>query len=142
MHPQTRQQILDADAPLEPSSESGASNLSDADYRQIGAWAKQALRSDPLNARALRILAQLAEHASDESRAEALMRGAADRSAQESLAIFWMMRQSYRDQDYAEAIRYADMLLRTRPRLSKHVFPMLGRMAEKAGASWANSRGF
>ena len=125
----------DADTPSEPSSESGASNLSDADYRQIGAWAKQALRYDPLNARALRILAQLAEHASDERRTEALMRGAAQRSSQESLAIFWMMRQSYRDQDYAEAIRYADMLLRTRPRLSKHVFPMLGRMAEKAGAS-------
>jgi hypothetical protein len=123
------------DAPSEPSGESGASNLTDADYRQIDAWAKQALRHDPLNARALRILAQLAEHAADDNRTEALMRAAADRSSQESLAFYWMMRQSYRHQDYAEAIRYADMLLRTRPRLSKHVFPMLGRMAEKAGAN-------
>ncbi len=58
------------------------------------------------------------------------MQGAAQRSLQESLAIFWMMRQSYRDQDFAEAIRYADILLRTRPQLSEHVFPMLGRIAE------------
>ena len=58
------------------------------------------------------------------------MRGVAQRSLQESLAIFWMMRQSYRDRDYAEAIRYADILLRTRPQLANHVFPMLGRIAE------------
>jgi hypothetical protein len=123
------------DLPSEPSSESGASNLTDADYRQIEAWAKQALRYEPLNARALRILAQLAEHAGDDNKTEALMRAVANRSSQESLAFYWMMRQSYRHQDYAEAIRYADMLLRTRPRLSKHVFPMVGRMAEKPGAS-------
>ena len=89
-------------------------------------WAEWALRQDPLNARALRILAQIAEHDSDNVRTEALMRGAAQRSPQESLAIFWMMRQSYRDGDYAEAIRYADILLRTRPQLANHVFPMLG----------------
>ena len=32
-------------------------------------------------------------------------------------------------------MRYADILLRTRPQLSQHVFPMLGRMAENLGAS-------
>ena len=90
----------------------------------------QALRQDPLNARALRILAQVAEHDSDDARTEALMRGAAQRSPHESLAIFWMMRQSFRDRDYVEAIRYADILLRTRPQLAAHVFPMLGRLAE------------
>ena len=118
------------EASAEPSGESGADNLTDAEYQQIKIWAKQALRGDPLNARALRILAQLAEHASDESRTESLMRGVVQRSLQENLAIFWMMRQSYRDRDYAEAIRYADILLRTRPRLANHVFPMLGRIAE------------
>ena len=44
------------------------------------------------------------------------------------------MRQSYSEQDYAEAMRYADILLRTRPQLSQHVFPMLGRMAENTDA--------
>ena len=111
-------------------SSSTADNLSEADYAQAKTWAEWALRQDPLNARALRILAQVAEHDSDGVRTEALMRGAAQRSPQESLAIFWMMRQSYRDRHYAEAIRYADILLRTRPQLEKHVFPMLGRIAE------------
>ena len=39
-------------------SSSTADNLSEADYAQIKTWAEQALRQDPLNARALRILAQ------------------------------------------------------------------------------------
>ena len=63
------------------------------------------------------------------------MRGAALRSSQESLAVFWMMRESYRNGNYSEAMRYADILLRTRPQLSQHVFPMLGRMAENTAAS-------
>ena len=129
---------LDAQADAEKSPEnkdfvssSGADDdLSEADYAQIKSWAQRALRNDPLNARALRILAQIADHASDAGKTEALMQGAAQRSLQESLAIFWVMRQRYRDQDYAEAIRYADILLRTRPQLSDHVFPMLGRIAE------------
>ena len=63
------------------------------------------------------------------------MHGAALRSNQESLAIFWMMRESYRNKNFPEAMRYADLLLTTRPQLSEHVFPMLGRMAESAAAS-------
>jgi hypothetical protein len=129
---------LDAQTEAERAAENGnvaqssstADNLSEADYAQVRTWAEWALRQDPLNARALRILAQLAEHDSDDTRTEALMQGAAQRSPQESLAIFWMMRQSFRDRNYAEAIRYADILLRTRPQLAEHVFPMLGRIAE------------
>ncbi len=119
-----------ADKEALPDASSTADDLSDADYVQIRGWAQRALRNDPLNARALRILAQVAEHGSDVGQTEALMQGAAQRSPQESLAIFWVMRQKYRDRDYAEAIRYADILLRTRPQLSGHVFPMLGRIAE------------
>ncbi len=129
---------LDAQREAERGAENGnvvqssstADNLSEADYAQARTWAEWALRQDPLNARAFRILAQVAEHDSGDVRTEALMRGAAQRSPQESLAIFWMMRQSFRDRNYPEAIRYADILLRTRPQLEKHVFPMLGRIAE------------
>jgi hypothetical protein len=121
-----------------PSSDRAASSskdLSEADYKQVRSWAKQALHQDPLNARALRILGQIAEHSSDYERTEALMHGAAQRSLQESLAIFWMMRESYRNKNYPEAMRYADILLRTRPQLSQYVYPMLGRMAENVSAS-------
>ena len=114
---------------------STADNLSEADYAQVKTWAELALRQDPLNARALRILAQVAEHNADDDRTKALMQGAAQRSPQESLAVFWMMRQNFRDRNYAEAIRYADILLRTRPQLADHVFPMLGRIAEIPAAN-------
>ena len=110
-------------------------SLSEADYAQVQRWAERALREDPLNARALRILAQVAQHSSDLGKTEALMQGAVQRSLEESLAVFWMMRQSYSEENYADAMRYADILLRTRPQLSQHVFPMLGRMAENVGAS-------
>ena len=90
---------------------STADNLSEADYSQVQIWAEQALRQDPLNARALRILAQVAEHKADDDRTKALMQGAAERSPQESLAVFWMMRENFQERNYAEAIRYADILL-------------------------------
>ena len=61
-------------------------------------WAERALREDPLNARALRILAQVAQHSSDHGKTEALMQGAVQRSLEESLAVFWMMRESYSEQ--------------------------------------------
>ena len=115
--------------------QSSSDDLSESDYLQIQNWAEQALREDPLNARALRILAQVAEHFSDHGKTEALMRGAVQRSYQQSLAIYWMMRESYADKKYADAMRYADLLLRTRPQLSRHVYPMLGRMAENVNAS-------
>jgi hypothetical protein len=126
--------------PLDPQPEGDKSNapdddLSPADYKQVQSWAEQALHQDPLNGRALRILGQVAEHSSSYERTEALMRGAARRSLQESLAVFWMMRDSYRNKNYPEAMRYADILLRTRPQLSRYVYPMLGRMAEIGTAS-------
>jgi hypothetical protein len=137
------QTIEKLDTPIETqtsSSDDAAANsssgdLSEADYKQVESWAEQALREDPLNARALRILAQVAEHSSDYTRTEALMHGAAQRSLQESLTIFWMMRENYRNKNYAETMRYADILLRTRPQLSEHVFPLLVRMAENVSAS-------
>ena len=132
---------LDKTAETKGSAEGDAAeadssdSLSEADYAQVQRWAERALREDPLNARALRILAQVAQHSSDHGKTEALMQGAVQRSLEESLAVFWMMRQSYSEQNYADAMRYADILLRTRPQLSQHVFPMLGRMAENVDAS-------
>lgn len=135
------QQINKLDqAAAQPTPESNisaksAESLSDADYKQIQSWAEQALRQEPLNARGLRILGQVSEHASDYEMTHALMHAAAQRSLQESFANFWMMRESYRNKDYPAAMHYADVLLRTRPELSEYVYPMLGRMAENASAS-------
>ena len=97
---------------------------------QIRSWAELALRNDPLNARALRILGQLAQRNSDEAHADALMQAAARRSIHESLAVYWMIRKSYEDGDYRAALHYADTLLRTRTNALELVMPMFAKMAE------------
>ena len=96
---------------------------------------ERALLSDPLNARALRILGQLALEASDEEQAKRFMQGAARRSLRESIAVYWLMRMSYDKRDYAAALRYADTLLRTRPQLIAQVMPILAAMAEDQDAN-------
>ncbi len=63
-----------------------------------------ALSNDPLNARALRILGQLAEEEGDEERATRFMRSAARLSVRERVANYWLMRKSFVVQDYAAAI--------------------------------------
>ena len=55
---------------------------------EIRAAAQGALFNDPLNARALRILGQLALAGSDEEQAEKLLQAAAQRSLRESVAVY------------------------------------------------------
>lgn len=113
-----------------------SAELTKEEMDQIKTWAELALRNDPLNARALRILGQLAQRASDNERADALMQAAAQRSRRESYAVFFMMQKSYQDQDFGAALSYADTLLRTRNYLVlPHVMPILGKIAETPAAN-------
>src|SRR5262249_38087630 len=99
------------------------------------AWSEQALRNDPLNARAFRVLGLISEKDNDEKRTEMLMQAAVRGSLHESAAIYWMMQNSYQKQDYHGALKYADTLLRTRDDVSEYVMPVLGKIAEKKTAS-------
>lgn len=103
--------------------------------KEIRAMTELALLSDPLNARALRILGQLALGASDEERTERLMKAAASRSLRESVAVYWLMQKSYERKDYGTTLFYADVLFRTRPQVAQQVTPVLARMAEDKDAS-------
>src|ERR1700730_1957117 len=97
--------------------------------------AERALLSDPLNARALRILGQIADLSKDEPRSWQFMRASARHSLNETLAVVWLMSKSAERQDYAAAMRYADVLLRTRPQLGNEVvIPVLARIAEDRAA--------
>ena len=116
----------DSSTPAKPDPEARA---------KIGSWAKLALRSDPLNPRAFRLLGQLSAQGSNEEQTMPLMAAAAHRSLRESDAIYWMMQKSYRDEDYRAVVRYADTLLRTRPSTAQHVMPILGKLAEHETAS-------
>src|SRR5262249_7592854 len=70
----------------------------------VRGWAEAALKSDPLNARALRILGQLAEADGDDSGAERYVRVAGQLSLHENSVSSWLMRKSVTDHDYKSVI--------------------------------------
>jgi hypothetical protein len=121
-----------AKAPAEP----GASDAAQSKTReQVREWAERALANQPLNAHALRILGQLAEANSEEARASSFMRAAARRSIRESVAVYWLMRKSAENKDYATAIYCVDVLLRTRTETMPFVIPTLVQMADDKEAN-------
>ncbi len=99
-------------------------------------WADSALMREPLNARALRILGQLAEADSDNSSAAKFMHAADRLSLHEAVATYWLMRNSADANDYKSAIHYADILLRTNTPSYPYVLPVLAQICEnKDGAA-------
>lgn len=121
-----------AQAPAENSNRS-VGNESQS-LAEIRSWAELALLNDPLDAQAFRILGQVSQGASDGGQADRFMQGAVRRSLQESVAVYWMMRKSYDDYDYRAALRYGDILLRTRPNAMPHLMPMFAKIAENPAA--------
>jgi hypothetical protein len=118
-----RPEPLSAVGPLSAATESEA-------MAQIRSWVELALLEDPLNARAFSMLGQLSPGTSQ----AALMQAAARRSHFETGAVLWMMRKSYQDGDYRSAVRYADILFRTRPQYPQVATAALGSIAETPGA--------
>src|SRR6266478_492954 len=105
--------------------------LGASDDKQARRMAEQALLRDPLNAQALRILGQIADRSKDGPRSWQFMQASIRHSLNESLAVVWLMYRSAERRDYAAAMYYADVLLRTRPQLgSEVVIPILARIAE------------
>lgn len=120
--------------PEEEASGADASPLHDGEaIARIRELAERALVSDPLNARAFRLLAQVAEAEdvdAQAAQAAQLAQAAARRSLRETAAVNFLMRLSFDAGDYAGAIDRADTILRTAPRLAPHVVPILARIAE------------
>ncbi len=94
---------------------------------QIRSLATRVIKSDPLNATAFRLLAEVTE---DASRVRALMQAAVKRSRRETIALFWLLNDSYYRKDWALVLEYADILLRTKVQLAPYVVSYLGQMAE------------
>jgi hypothetical protein len=106
------------------------------DEATVRAWAEAAITAEPLNARAFRILGQLAEADGDDTQAAKFLATAAKLSLEENYADFWLMRKSVTEHDYKSALYHADVLLRTNPASSTYVVPMLAQISEdKAGAA-------
>jgi hypothetical protein len=118
-----------AKAAPEPGTNGGAKTRD-----QVREWAELALASEPLSAHARRILGQLADAEGEDARASRFMRAASRRSVRESVALYWLMRKSYEEKDYATAAYCADALLRTRSGTMPYVMPTLVEMAQNKEA--------
>lgn len=93
---------------------------------EIRSLATRAIAIDPLNAHAFRLLAEVSEN-TDQIRT--LMQEAVKRSRRESMAVFWLMNDSFERKDFAGVVEKADILLRTRPQLASYALSYLGNIA-------------
>ena len=90
---------------------------------EIADLARRAVLSDPQDARAFRILGQLAILDGDAARTRTLLRAAVARSLTEPVAVSWLMLDRIEDRDAAGAARLLDILLRVRPLLYFEALP-------------------
>jgi hypothetical protein len=102
---------------------------------QLRQQVETALATEPLNAHAYRVLAQLAEVEHDPSKTEKLMQAAARHSLSEAIAAEWMMRKSFENKNYSATAFYADIFLRAHPQYMDFALPALTRMAENKEAA-------
>jgi hypothetical protein len=98
---------------------------------QIRALALRAIASEPLNAQAYRLLAEVTASA---DQVRLLMQEALKRSRRESIAAFWLLNDSYYRSDFKAVIHYSDILLRTQPALAAHVLDYLCLLADNLEA--------
>jgi hypothetical protein len=89
--------------------------------------ASRALVNAPLNARAVRLIAEVTD---DKEAVRYLMNQAVRRSRRESAAVFWLMDDSFERGDFADVVYRGDILLRTRPQLAGNVMEYFGRVAD------------
>jgi hypothetical protein len=99
--------------------------------QEIRTLAIRIVRSDPLNAKALRVIAEVTE---DPILVRTYMSAAVQRSRRETQAVFWLLNDSFVRKDFASALRYADSLLRTRPQLSTYSVAYMGEMISDPAA--------
>ncbi len=75
-------------------------------------WAKNALRSNPLNARALTLLGLIAERKGDQESADKLMQLSGARRGRDQAAQAWLFNREVRRGQYSNALPHADAILR------------------------------
>jgi hypothetical protein len=95
----------------------------EADLRAADTAVQKALRLDPLDTRALALLALVAERRNEPKRADAFMGLAAQRTWSDPMVQSWTFLRDLQRRDFAGAMTHADALLRTLPALRSWVFP-------------------
>ncbi len=107
-----------------------------ADWAEVAALARRALEANPLETKALVLLALAAEAEEDNRLAVRLVSLAGARTLRDATAHSWLFELSLRQGDYDAALSHADVILRVHPRLRGMLLPAL-----MALASWPAGRG-
>jgi hypothetical protein len=116
--------------PASPAADTAVTRDIRETRASIRTHAGKSLLSDPVNARAYRVLALLAELEGDKTRQSELMRAAAKLSLRDVVTVLWAMQDGYSRKDYGATLRYADVMFRTQPQLEAYFVPLLARLAE------------
>jgi len=87
-------------------------------------WAKNALRSNPLDAQALTLLGLIAERKGDQQSADALMRLSGARTWRDRVSQTWLFNRKVRRGQYSDALPHVDAILRM-GRTQTELFPVL-----------------
>jgi hypothetical protein len=98
------------------------------------ALAKRALRSNPMDSRALTLLALIAERKGDAKTADALMQIAGARTWRDHESQAWLFNRDFRHGDYAQALAHADAILRMNSEWQAELFPVLAALTVDAQA--------
>lgn len=102
-----------------------------ADWTEVAGLARRALAANPLETRALVLLALAAEAEEDDRRAVRLVSLAGARTLRDATAHSWLFELSFRQGDYVAALTHADLILRVHPRLRETVLPALMALASR-----------
>jgi cytochrome c-type biogenesis protein CcmH/NrfG len=105
-----------------------------ADLDQIEAAANQALRSNPLESGALRVLGLVAEKRGDSDRAALLMRSAVARNIRDVKSQGWLFVRAAQQGDFESATHHLDAMLRARPEIGEAMLPALVELATMEAA--------
>ncbi len=115
-------------APLdEPLSEKlSAAKEREVIRQEIRSLASRIIASETLEARAFRLLA---EGTTEPAKLRPLMEDAMQRSRRASVAVFWLMNDSFEQKNFSDTLEKADILLRTKMQLFPSVVIYLNKVA-------------
>jgi hypothetical protein len=111
-------------APISPTRQDAQKTRNEL-RQELRTIAKRVIRNDPLNASAFRLLAEVSTAPKE---VRSLIFAAVARSRREAAGLHWLLNDATTRKDYDKASTYADILLRTEPKLAPYVVSLLGQM--------------
>jgi hypothetical protein len=97
----------------------------DKDLQSVATLARRALAANPLEESAIHLLGLVADLQGQAERADKLMQLAGSRSSRDPGVQIWLFNRRVGAGAFADAVKHADALMRTRPDLNEQVLPAL-----------------